>query len=119
MKKLFTLLFLLSAQQLFAQQADLVLTGGNIITLKQKGDRTQAIAIKDGKILATGTNADIQKYTGKATRVIQLKGKTVIPGFNDVHMHPAPVYPFEATYSVLKLDTVSSMKNLITLLKRK
>lgn len=119
MKKLVILLFLLTAQHLFAQQADLILTGGNVITLKQKGDRAAAIAIKNGKILATGTTTEIEKYKGKATRVIKLNGKTVMPGFNDVHMHPAPVYPFEAPYSVLRLDTVSSMKNLIALIKRK
>ena len=120
MKKLITLSFLLifgvAAQ---AQQADLVLTGGNIITLKEKGHRAQAVAIKDGHILAIGSNADVLKYAGKATRKIELNGKTVIPGFNDVHQHPAPVYPFSAPYSVLKLDTVSSMKNLLALLRRK
>ena len=51
--------------------------------------------------------------------MIDLAGRTVIPGFNDVHQHPAPIYPFEAVYSTLELDTVSSMKNLIALLKRK
>lgn len=120
MKKI-ALLFLLffSFQLASAQTADLVLTGGNIITLKQKGDRAQAIAVKNGVILAVGSTADIKKYIGTNTRVIQLKGKTVIPGFNDVHQHPAAIYPFEAIYSVLKLDTVTSMKNLIALIKKK
>jgi predicted amidohydrolase YtcJ len=118
-KTLILLVLLLSMQGLYAQQADMVLTGGNIITLKQKGDRAKALAIKDGKIIAIGTDDEIAKYKGSNTKVIQLKGKTVMPGFNDVHQHPAPVYPFEANYSTLKLDTVSSMKNLIALLKRK
>lgn len=104
---------------LFAQQADLILNNGNIITIKQKGDRAQAIAIKDHTILAVGSNEEIRKFLGSNTRVIDLAGRTVIPGFNDVHQHPAPIYPFEAVYSTLELDTVSSMKNLIALLKRK
>ena len=104
---------------LFAQQADLILNNGNIITIKQKGDRAQAIAIKDHTILAVGSNEEIRKYLGSNTRVIDLAGRTVIPGFNDVHQHPSPIYPFEAVYSTLELDTVSSMKNLIALLKRK
>ncbi len=104
---------------LFAQQADLILNNGNIITIKQKGDRAQAIAIKDHAILAVGSNEEIRKFLGSNTRVIDLAGRTVIPGFNDVHQHPAPIYPFEAVYSTLELDTVSSMKNLIALLKRK
>lgn len=120
MKKLIALsLLLLAGLAVNAQQADLVLTGGNIITLKQKGDRASAVAIKDGKILAIGSDKQIAKYTGKTTRVIALHGKTVMPGFNDVHQHPAPVYTFDKPYAVLKLDTVSSMKNLISLLKRK
>ncbi len=120
LKKITLFLFLLSAPAyLFAQQADLVLINGNIITIKQKGDRAQAIAIKDHTILAVGSNDEIKKYIGSNTKTVDLKGQTVTPGFNDVHQHPAPVYPFEAIYATLELDTVSSMKNLIALLKRK
>lgn len=104
---------------LFAQKADLVLTNGNIITLKAKGDRAEAVAVKDGKIIAVGSNADISQLTDDHTKVIDLKGKTVVPGFNDVHQHPAAVYTFDKPYAVLKLDTVTSMHNLIVLLKRK
>lgn len=43
----------------------------------------------------------------------------MVPGFNDVHQHPAPIYLFKQPYAVLKLDTVSSMKSLIALLRRK
>ncbi|HZY37037.1 MAG TPA: amidohydrolase [Mucilaginibacter sp.] len=100
-------------------KASLVLKNGNIVTIKSKGDRAQAIAIKDGNILAVGTNEAIQGYIGADTKVIDLKGKTVVPGFNDVHMHPAAIYSFDKPYAVLKLDTVSSMKNLIALLKKK
>jgi len=119
-KKLITAIILSIAPMcLFAQQADLILNNGNIITIKQKGDRAQAIAIKDHTILAVGSNEEIRKFLASNTRVIDLAGRTVIPGFNDVHQHPAPIYPFEAVYSTLELDTVSSMKNLIALLKRK
>lgn len=120
MKKiLLFFVFLIPAQTLVAQQADLVLTGGNIITVKQKGDRAQAVAIKNGWIIATGSDAQIKKYIGSATKVIRLKGQTVVPGFNDVHMHPNPVYAFDQLYATIELDTVTSMKNLISLLKRK
>jgi len=120
MRKLFVF-FLLNIISLgiYAQKADLILTGGNIITLKQKGDRAEAIAMKDGYVLAVGTAGEIEKYKSADTRVVQLNGKTVIPGFNDVHQHPAPVYSFEEPYATLELDTVSSMKNLISLIRRK
>src|SRR6202000_3039009 len=104
---------------IYAQEADLVLKNGNIITLKNKGDRAQALAIKDDKIIAVGSNDAISKFIGANTKVIDLHGKTVVPGFNDVHQHPAPLYTFEKPYAVLKLDTVTSMHTLITLLKRK
>jgi predicted amidohydrolase YtcJ len=119
--KLFCLLFLLTFSKcdLFAQEANLVLINGNIVTLKVKGGRAQALAIKDDKIIAVGDNDEIKKLIGVKTKIIDLKGKTVLPGFNDVHQHPAPVYTFEKPYATLKLDTVTSMKNLIALLKRK
>lgn len=60
-----------------------------------------------------------KSFIGKTTKVIDLKGKTVLPCFNDFHQHPAPVYTFDKPYAVLELDTVSSMKNLIVLLKKK
>ena len=113
------ILFALLYTRAHAQEADLVLTNGNIVTLKVKGDRAQALAIKGEKIIGVGSNDAISKFVGKNTRVVDLKGKTVLPGFNDVHQHPAPLYTFEKPYAVLELDTVTSMKNLITLLKRK
>ena len=78
-----------------AQQADLVLTNGNIITLRTVGDRAQAVAIGGGTILATGDNAVIGAYVGPNTKVIDLHGQTVVPGFNDVHQHPAPLYSWD------------------------
>ena len=102
-----------------AQQADLVLTNGNIITLRTVGDRAQAVAIGGGTILATGDNAVIGAYVGPNTKVIDLHGQTVVPGFNDVHQHPAPLYSWDRPYATLELDTVSSMANLIDLLRRK
>jgi hypothetical protein len=119
LRKITPLLFLLAPMFTSAQQADLVLNNGNIITIKQKSDRAQAIAIKGNNIVAVGSNDDIKKYIGSGTKVIDLKGQTVTPGFNDPHQHPAPVYSFEEPYAELELDTVSSMKNLIALLKRK
>ncbi|GGB25075.1 amidohydrolase [Puia dinghuensis] len=102
-----------------AQQADLVLTNGNIITLRVAGERAQAVAIAGGSIVAVGDDAAVRKLVGPATRVIDLHGQTVVPGFNDVHQHPAPVYTWDQPYAVVKLDTVRSMASLIALLKRK
>ena len=111
--------FLLCSLIGFCQKADLVLLNGKIITLKNPGDRAEAIAIIGDKIIAVGSTATIKNLVGEKTKVIDLQGNTVLPGFNDVHQHPAPVYSWDKPYAVLRLDTVSSMQNLIALLKRK
>ena len=67
--------------------ADLVLVNGNIIPMNPKQLKAQAIAIKHGKFEAVGTNKHIFSYIGKSTKKIDLKGKTVVPGFIDTHVH--------------------------------
>jgi predicted amidohydrolase YtcJ len=103
----------------FAQQAELVLVNANVITLRGAGDRASAVAVGGGTILAVGDRAAVAGYIGRDTKVIDLHGQTVVPGFNDVHQHPAPLYVWDKPYAVLELDTVTSMANLIALLKRK
>ena len=74
---------LLTAQERSA--ADLVLRNGKVHD-PGTGRESQAIAIRDGRVLATGSNAEIAaKY--RATRDIDLKGRLLIPGFNDTHIH--------------------------------
>jgi len=98
------------------QEADLVFTNANVITLKSHGDRATAVAIKGDKIIAVG---DVKEHIGAQTQVIDLHGQTLVPGFNDVHQHPAPLYSWDKPYASLELDTVTSMHSLIALLKRK
>ncbi len=74
-----------SAQQTVA--ADKIFLHGNIITVDSNNAIAQAIAVREGKILAVGSNAAIQKFKGKHTTVVDLGGKTVIPGFIDGHSH--------------------------------
>ena len=108
---------LFSIQKCICQSADLVFLHGQIITLHSKGDRANAVAIAGDRILAVGNEETINKFIGTKTKVIDLEGRTIVPGFNDVHQHPAPVWA--KSYAVLRLDTVSSMKGLIRLLLKK
>jgi predicted amidohydrolase YtcJ len=73
----------------FAQSADIIFTNGKIFTADEKELYVQALAIKGNKILATGSNATIEKLASTKTKRIDLKGKTVVPGFNDQHDHCA------------------------------
>lgn len=75
---------ILSAQ---TNAADLVLFNGTIITVDDAFSIRQAIAIKDGKVLAVGGNELRNRYSG--ARQIDLRGRTVIPGFHDTHIHLA------------------------------
>jgi len=68
--------------------ADTVYRGGAIHTIDAHGTLAQALAIKDGRISYVGSDAGVQGQIGPATRVVELKGRTVLPGLIDGHMHP-------------------------------
>jgi len=67
--------------------ADLILHGGKIVTLDKRSSIAQAVAVRDGKFLAVGSDADVKRFSGPATKVIDLGGRTVVPGLNDSHTH--------------------------------
>lgn len=68
--------------------ADLALRGGAIYTVDGARSWAQAIAIDDGRIVYVGTDAGASDYIGPETQVIDLKGRMVVQGFQDVHIHP-------------------------------
>lgn len=80
------LLFLgLAGQALFA--SDTVLINGHIFTANSQNRWAEAISVTDGRIDAVGSNAEIERHRSTNTKVIDLKGKTVIPGMTDGHVH--------------------------------
>lgn len=68
--------------------ADLAFTNGAIYTVDGERSWAQAIAIDDGRISYVGTDAGTKNYIGPNTKVIDLKGRMVLPGMQDVHIHP-------------------------------
>ena len=66
---------------------DRILTNGSIYTMDKKLGRVQALGIKDGKIMLVGSNREVLDQKTEDTEVIDLIGKTVVPGFNDSHLH--------------------------------
>src|SRR3989442_1421794 len=68
--------------------ADLLLVNGRIATQDDRQSFVSALAIKDGRIHATGDTATVMPHRGPATRVVELNGRTVIPGLIDSHSHP-------------------------------
>lgn len=82
------LLFCIFSISLFAQMsADLVLLNGKIWTVNEKQSEAEAIAVIGNRIAAVGSSQEIRKWIGAQTKVIDLQGKRVVPGFNDAHVH--------------------------------
>jgi len=80
-----------------AQAPDAALVNGKIITLDDRSTVAEALAVRDGKIVAVGRSADIRGLAGAATRIVDLGGRTVIPGLIDSHMHAIRAALFYAT----------------------
>jgi predicted amidohydrolase YtcJ len=70
-----------------AQPADLILRGGKIVTLDGTTPEAQALAARNGVVVAIGTNAAVARYAGPATQIIELNGQLAIPGFIEGHGH--------------------------------
>ncbi|MGH9929945.1 MAG: amidohydrolase, partial [Pyrinomonadaceae bacterium] len=67
--------------------ADLVFKNGNIYTANERQPRAEAVAVKGDRIIFVGSNRDAQNYVGKNTRVVDLRGRTMVPGMTDAHHH--------------------------------
>src|ERR1041385_2801399 len=80
-------LALAAASPALAQTADTVLFNGKVVTVDREFSVREAIAIADGRVLATGTSAAMKKLAGNRAKMIDLGGRTVIPGLTDGHIH--------------------------------
>jgi len=97
-------------------KADLIIVNGKVATMMKAGEFKQAVAIKDGIITDVGTTASIlAKYKAPSTTIVDAKGKTVIPGLNDSHIH---VIREGLNYNAeLRWDGVTSLKRAMEMLK--
>jgi predicted amidohydrolase YtcJ len=91
---------------------DLILTGGCIHTLDTKGTIAQAVAIKDGRFVAIGGDAEIADLAGPATRRIPLRNRAVIPGIFDAHVH---MMEAGAKLATIRLDECESPEEMAAL----
>src|SRR5467141_2097583 len=90
----FTPLTLIAQEMMSPDPADLILRNGLIYTVDATNTMTEAVAIRGGKFVFVGSNKDVTRYRGKQTRVIDLKGQFVVPGFSDNHVHFASAAQF-------------------------
>ncbi len=98
------------------EAADIVFKNGNIYTVNPKQPHAEAIAVRAGKIIFVGSNKDVKAYEGKATRVVDLHGNTVVPGMTDSHYHLAGVGAREMN---LNLEGTTSLEDFLAKVKER
>ena len=87
--------------------ADMVLHHGKISTVDKDNTTVEAIAVRDGEILATGSNKKVMRLIGRGTKVINLKGRRVLPGLIDGHLHGMRE-GYHCWTQVVRLDLITS-----------
>jgi Predicted metal-dependent hydrolase with the TIM-barrel fold len=97
----------------FAQSADLILHHGKILTVDRQFRIVDSIAIRGDRIVSTGTYAETSKFAGPHTRQIDLKGKTVLPGLMDTHVHSSEASIYEFDHPVPDMETIADVLHYI------
>jgi hypothetical protein len=97
-----------------ARLAEFVIVDANVLTMAEANPRADAIAVAGGRFIAVGKRDRIRDLIGEETRIVDLGGKTVLPGFNDAHMHPLGVPPGSV---YLGPKSISSMDELLEALR--
>ena len=95
-------------------EADLLLQNGNVYTVNEKNPHAEAIAVKDGRIAFVGSNTDAKKFHAK--QIVDLGGKTVVPGFTDSHCHIFGIGERELT---LNLEGTNSLSEFLAKLSER
>jgi len=96
-----------------AAPADLVLLDARILTVDEQFTEARALAVRDGRFVAVGSNEDIKAYAGNATRVIEGRGRTVVPGLIDTHVHALGVAAAETEQPFRNLTSVAELQEWI------
>jgi hypothetical protein len=94
---------------LFAQQADLIVHNGKIVTVNAKFEIVQAVAVRGGRISAAGPDAAVLRMRGPSTRIVDLKGKTVLPGLMDSHTHAVDAAMYEFDHDIGDMETIAGV----------
>lgn len=92
-----------------AEQPDLVLHNGKVVTVDRDFTIREALAVADGKIVAVGSNDEVLKHRGTKTTVVDLKGKVVLPGLGDSHVHPAGAAMTEFDHPVPDMESIADV----------
>jgi len=96
------------------EPADLVLTGGRVVTVDDANPEGEAIAVRGSRIVAVGSSDDIDAYIGSETEVVQLNGRLAIPGFTEGHGHFASL---GRSKMILDLMDVASWEEIVSMVE--
>ncbi|MBK5441720.1 MULTISPECIES: amidohydrolase [Peribacillus] len=99
-------------------QADIVFINGEVITVDQRNKVVEAVAVKGNRISAVGSNREVKDFIGEETKVIDLQGKTLLPGFIDAHIHLI-LYGVNQLAVSCKDEHIKSIEDLLNDLKEK
>lgn len=90
------------------ETADMIVTNAKVSTMDEANSTVDALAVKDGQVLATGSAEEMNAYRGENTQVIDANGRRVVPGLNDSHLHATRGGRFYNTE--LRWDGVNSLE---------
>jgi predicted amidohydrolase YtcJ len=91
------------------EEPDLILHHGKIVTVDKQFTIHQALAVRGGKILRVGGNEEILKTKGAQTQLVDLEGKTVLPGLIDSHVHPNGACMIEFDHPIPEMETIADV----------
>src|SRR5919198_3453234 len=94
-------------------EADLILHNGKVVTVDGKSSVHQAVAVRGERILRVGTNEEVLQTKGERTRLVDLKGRTVLPGLIDSHVHPSSACMTEFDHPIPDMETIQDVLDYI------
>jgi predicted amidohydrolase YtcJ len=106
-------LAIIGAQSAAAQEADLILHHGKIVTADKEFTIKQALAVKGDRLIRIGTDQEVLKTRGAATAIVDLAGKMVLPGLIDSHTHPTDACMTEFDHPIPEMETIRDVLNYI------
>ncbi len=93
--------------------ADLVVLNGKIVTVNPQSSIVEAVAIRAGRFVAVGATAEVKKLAGDRTRVIEARGKAVVPGLIETHVHAIGVARDEAVQPFIQLGSIAEIQSWV------
>ncbi len=101
------------------QTADVIFHNGTIITIEDELPMASSVAVKDGTIIAVSQQSLVEQYTAESTQIVDLKGKTLLPGFIDAHSHMGLAMSLvrQANLSSPPVNTVKNISDIVDKLK--